>query len=301
MDFTPKRRWFQFSLRTLLLVTTASAAGTGWVIHERKLCQQGQQAVATVKADEGSLLYEKSWLDRPKWLRSILGDDSFRSVTDVRFSSSSHDLDLVFAFPRLKRLDLRSNRGLGDIDFARIQSFSALEELCLADMHLKDDQLQFLRGTPRLRRLDLTGTFIIGEGLSHLHGCKNLESLNLSHTSMMNEFLPKLRPLRNLKTLNLRSTLVTDAGLTEIGEHPELVELDLGDNKITGEQFDALANLTQLKVLRLDGTHVSDAAFSKLETLRNLKELTLDARAGDAGVSELQKTLPNLMLVRIRK
>src|SRR5689334_20201120 len=105
MAFFPKRRWFQFSLRTLLLVTTASAAGLGWVIRERKLCQQGQAAISTVKAREGALRCEQSWLDRPAWLFPVLGNDSFRRVSDVVTPYGS-DLEILTAFPRLKKLDL---------------------------------------------------------------------------------------------------------------------------------------------------------------------------------------------------
>ncbi len=300
MDFKPKRRWFQFSLKSLLLVTTASAAGMGWIVHERQECQHGQKAIATVKEHNGSLVYEKSWFDRPKWLRPILGDDSFRSVTEVRPLYQAYDLDLAVSFPRLKRLRL-GDFSRGEDDIARIRWFSVLEELSLAGLHLKDDQLQYLRATSRLKGLDLREAPIIGEGLRHLQGYRYLESLDLSRTSMMDQFLAELRPLQKLKVLNLRSTIVTDAGLAEIGEHPALVELDLGDNRITGEQFDALAGLTKLEVLHLDGTHVTDAALAKLKSLRSLKELHLDSRVGDAGVLELQKSLPNLVMVRTKK
>lgn len=45
MDPTPRRRWFQFRLRTLLVLTTVVAVALGWFLRERRWIAE-QQRVA---------------------------------------------------------------------------------------------------------------------------------------------------------------------------------------------------------------------------------------------------------------
>ncbi|MCU0982846.1 MAG: hypothetical protein MUF25_27105, partial [Pirellulaceae bacterium] len=56
----PRRRWLQFSLRTLLLVVLLVGSGMGWFVHKRK------QARAQLEAAEAMglplLYFERDWL-----------------------------------------------------------------------------------------------------------------------------------------------------------------------------------------------------------------------------------------------
>src|SRR5689334_3642805 len=67
MDATPKNRWYQFSLRTLLIFVTLLAAGPGsWVIYERGRAQRQKKAVALLNQHYAELH------SKPRWLQSLL-------------------------------------------------------------------------------------------------------------------------------------------------------------------------------------------------------------------------------------
>jgi hypothetical protein len=50
-----KRRWFQFRLRTLLLLVTVFAVWFGWLAHQAR---QQKEAVAWVREMEGTARYD---------------------------------------------------------------------------------------------------------------------------------------------------------------------------------------------------------------------------------------------------
>ena len=59
-----------------------------------------------------------------------------------------------------------------------------------------------------------------------------------------------------------------------------------------------LEDLTELELLELSGTHVSDAGLVHLQGLKKLHWVNLrGTRVTQQGVSELQKALPNTMIV----
>jgi hypothetical protein len=45
----PRRRWLQFSLRTLLVVMLVAALGMAWVARQRQLAWQRQQAIGAIE------------------------------------------------------------------------------------------------------------------------------------------------------------------------------------------------------------------------------------------------------------
>jgi hypothetical protein len=75
MTAQPKRRWYQFGLRSLLVFMTVAGFGLGYIGHERRLAQQQLAAeAALVKQGIKLLGFQKDY--RAGWLRRILGDDS---------------------------------------------------------------------------------------------------------------------------------------------------------------------------------------------------------------------------------
>src|SRR5262245_12117282 len=45
----PKRRWLQFSLRTMLVVMTLASVGLGWLAYERNEVRKRQEAIAAIE------------------------------------------------------------------------------------------------------------------------------------------------------------------------------------------------------------------------------------------------------------
>jgi hypothetical protein len=89
----PKRRWFRFSLRTLLVFVTIASAGFGWLATKVRAKQREREAVrALLELDcdivyagqpfsEDGIMWDDYRVPRgPKWLRNILGTNSSRPL-----------------------------------------------------------------------------------------------------------------------------------------------------------------------------------------------------------------------------
>ncbi|MCH8047645.1 MAG: hypothetical protein IID44_28460 [Planctomycetes bacterium] len=128
----PKRRWYQFSLRTLLVVSVAIAAALGY-FSDRVRTQRA--AVAAIREAGGDVIYDWEYCDPqsaeaylesidrqpriPKWITDYLGDDVFYSVAEVSFPGAwkytAHEctddtLTHLHGLPRLKRVTLKMTR-----------------------------------------------------------------------------------------------------------------------------------------------------------------------------------------------
>ncbi len=103
----PKRRWFQFSLRTLLLLTAASAVLLGlWTIYVAPYRAQSR-AAAALRELGAELTVEPA--DGPAWLRKLVGEEYFVNVTKCELHQQAvTDTDLLHlkGLTKLQNLDL---------------------------------------------------------------------------------------------------------------------------------------------------------------------------------------------------
>ena len=87
----PRLRWYQFSLRSLLLFVFACSLAFGWLGVKMQRAREQKQAVEAIEKLGGSVAYDYqydasgSWITGakppgPTWLREILGDDLFANV-----------------------------------------------------------------------------------------------------------------------------------------------------------------------------------------------------------------------------
>ena len=189
MAAIPKRRWFQFSLRTLLAVVTFLAVVPGgWLIYEKQQARRHMEA-ATKLRRVGADVYAK-----PKWLWTQLEPGSPGIIVG---------------------LGLRY-RNLTDADLQPLSSLRELVWLDLNDTPVGNDGLVHLSGLTGLERLRLDETQVTDDGLAHLVGLTQLQQLNLYKSNITDAGLAHLAMLTNLKELNLQRTQVTAEGLEKL-------------------------------------------------------------------------------------
>jgi Leucine Rich Repeat (LRR) protein len=195
-------------------------------------------------------------------------------------------------FDRLESLDLS---GIAGLDFRFVVSIHGLNELALADIGMRDVGLATLPKLPTLQRLVLDGNAIGGGGgLTVLGQQPALTELSLVKIGLTDESLTKLPKLPALKRLVLDGNEIRGTGLTHLSGQPELIDLSLNCPTLTDLLAKNLAELKPLKRLSLAGSGLSDAGIKHLAGLTNLESLDLRrTKATAAGISELQKALPN--------
>ena len=190
----PKLRWFQFSLRTLLVFVTLCAIPCSWIAVKRQQARQERNIAAAFERVGGDVKWSKP--SESVWLRSLLGDDIFRHVESV--DVCWHDAPV------------------GDADLRDIRRLSYLRSLCLNATSATDATLGNVKGLKKLRYLQLFGTRISDAGLANLKDLDKLEYIDLTNTDITDVGLGNLEALGQLKDLDLCNTKVTDAGVRKL-------------------------------------------------------------------------------------
>ena len=124
MSEKPKRRWFQFSLRALLVLTLLVCCGLGWLGHSLRLARERVQAIA--ECDQAGIYvyqYEptplgralRRWTALDRFVRARFGDSLLSSPSAVSAFSLRGDR-VEFLVSRLKLFPALKTLILGNID-----------------------------------------------------------------------------------------------------------------------------------------------------------------------------------------
>jgi Leucine-rich repeat (LRR) protein len=253
-----KRRWFQFSLRSLLLLVLLARVGMTWLVAIKTRAERQKAAIDAILKDGGFVTYDYE-VDPsfnlnlganppgPSWLRKLLDDDHF--FTTVAIVNVQTDIGM-------KQLGVLNRiRMLGG---PRPVSFP---------LPITDEGLRFLEGLSELQELDLTGLPFNDADLRHVKGLSQLRSLKLGHgsTQITDAGLINLKGLNQLKTLSLDGSQVTDAGLEHLKGLSQLESLNLYNSKVTDAGLDQLRDFKNLTYLGLRTTHVTGEGIAKLQ------------------------------------
>jgi hypothetical protein len=219
-----RRRWYQFTLRTLLLFTLLCSIPFGWVGSRMEKARRQKKAVESLLALRGRVVYdcqldgsgyfvENAEPRGPGWLRSLLGDDMFRSVVEARVED---DAGLRCLKELSSLTDLYAGRFGGAVDLSSSVSF--VFEWPADDAQVTDAGLEELKALRNLRRLCLDWTQVTDAGLCNLACLTQLRELDLYRTRVTDAGLEHLKGLSRLKKLNLLGTDVTAEGVRRLKE-----------------------------------------------------------------------------------
>ena len=157
--------------------------------------------------------------------------------------------------------------------------------LCCADEEAYE-RFQFggeispcLADLKHLNYLDLSGNYLLGEGMSipsFLGTMTSLTHLNLSHTGFHGKIPPQIGNLSNLMYLDLSSVVDDGTVPSQIGNLSKLRYLDLSDNYFEGMAIPSfLCVMTSLTHLDLSYTAFMGKIPSQIGNLSNLVYLGL--------------------------
>jgi hypothetical protein len=227
-----KRRWFQFSLRTLLLTVTACAIWVGWYanrVHRQKIAVQAVLDLGgtvfydyqSVDDRRGRFVYdpkaEPAW---PHWIVRAFGVDSVQNVVNVAIMNG----------------------------------------------RATDETLRLIGQVPSIKVITLKGGNVTNTGVAYLCELPNLQALGLWQTHVGDGGLQCLAPHKHLKNLVLDETNVTDQDLVYLRDMTDMEEwLGLTDNPITDRGLENLVGMKKLRSLNLLRTKATAAGVSKLQ------------------------------------
>lgn len=145
-----KRRWFQYSLRTFLLLITGLAIWFGWLTNE---VRQQRAAVAWVEDMGGTVDYDYEFVSNfsnadveppgPKWLRETLGIDFMADVAGVGlYGTRASDVTPLANLTNLRGLNLVDTRVS---DLTPLAELKNLRWLYLGRLDVSEEQVIKLR------------------------------------------------------------------------------------------------------------------------------------------------------------
>lgn len=226
----PKRRWLQFSMRTMLVIVSVSCVVLAvWVVST----ERRRRDIGAIEALGGTVRY--------------VGNDGKSKSFPAAFLRRW--LPPVY-FDQVELVDL-SGSSVTDAGLAHLERLSGLEELYLDSTQITDDGLAHLEGLTALQCLILDDTQITDAGLGHLKGLTALKCLVLANTQVTDAGLAHLQGLIALQELYLINVQITDVGLAHLDGLTALQWLLLDNTQVTD---DGLVQLRKaLPKCRIDG------------------------------------------------
>lgn len=310
----PCRRWFQYSLRSLMVLVLLAGIGMTWLVAIKNRAERQKMAVETILKGGGFVVYDfqmqilpsgaSNYTDNatppgPAWLRKVLGDDFFTNVVGARIVTEA-GLDQIELLSRLQKLELNGVM-ITDSRLEQLKQAIQLDALTLDNTNIADAGLEKLAGLRRLETLSLARTQVTDAGLEKLAQLRQIKYLDLSWTKVTDTGLKHLRGLTQLQELRLGNTRITGVGLEQLCDLPQLHNLYVDDTQLTDAGALSLSRLSQLQKLDLDGTPVTDTGMEALRELKNLRGLQLSrtrTHVTDEGVAKLHRALPDCQIYR---
>jgi hypothetical protein len=119
---TANHRWYQFSLRSLLVFVTLFAIACSWIAVKMAQAKRQHEAVDSIIKLGGGVGYNyqydssDNWIidapdepPGPAWIRSLIGDDCFRNVVSITIyegNISNADLKYLQVMDKLHSLSI---------------------------------------------------------------------------------------------------------------------------------------------------------------------------------------------------
>lgn len=276
----PKRRWFRFSLRALLVLIAVIAIPLAWQVNkvrrQRVVANQVTMLGCNVLWSHKISRYHKP--PGPELLRRWLGDDFFATVHGIVIDgteATDETMADLASLPNLKSVYLRQTL-VTDEGIANLAKASDLETLHLDSSRITDAGLGNLKNLKHLKNLILTGTQFTDVGIGHV------------------------AQLRVLGHLSLSSVPLNDAVLAEVCKM-SLTVLELSETDVNDSHLKTIAGLTQLRSIALTNTNSSDSGLAQLGTMPNLTLLILDqTQLSIEGEKQLRRALPKCSILVTR-
>jgi internalin A len=312
-------RWFQFRLRTLLILVAlcAVAAFAFRTVFDALPYRQPRRTAALIEQLGGS--YQTA--QASSWHRRLFGSDLQNLVLVNLADCDVPDryIDAVADLPQLETLAV-GGEAFTDRHLSRLRGNASLRYLVLDGAGVSDEAVAALRTEhPQVevyfserramaalhklaymscRKADVPSTLRTRVGEEFFQTCHTAcfsgkttadRLLNLRHLrhvatlrlpgAMNDELMAGLSRLSDLQELMLAQSQVTDAGLAHLEGLPKLHRLALQQARVGDAGLAHLKSLHSLKELDLTGTKISDKCVVHLKGLTQLKELTLEDTA----------------------
>jgi len=191
----PKRRWFQFRLRTLLIAILVLSLPLSWFAVRMEKARRQREKREAIERLGGEIHFAGGrWDTTTVKFNTEFGHDEASCVAGlphlVLFLDHTNTTDA--GLEHLKGLDnivwvSLNHTHISDAGLRHIGELTNLESLCLDGTRVTDAGLKFLVGLSDLSFLTLDNTQVTDAGLEHLHSMSNLKNVSIVATRVSPE------------------------------------------------------------------------------------------------------------------
>jgi hypothetical protein len=193
----PKRRPFQFSLRTLLIVITLCAIPCSWLAVTVQNAEKHRKATLAISREGGVFFTHALRVPNP-------GPPDWRERISNYFFPEEYEI-VSFCGKRLTHGALK-----------HVEDLLGVQELVLNGTSDTDAGLAEIKGLTQLKTLTLESSEVTDAGLENLKGLSQLQTLDLGGTKVTDAGLENLKELGQFKVLDLQHTKVTAEGVKKL-------------------------------------------------------------------------------------
>jgi hypothetical protein len=268
-------RWACINIRVMMLMILTVAVPLGGQVNRAR---EQREAVEAVQRYGGWVHFDFEFVNGalvpgrapwgPRWLRTMFGDEYFRTIAYVNFdyepaigrgvhnpNSKPCDelLKKISGLPGLKKLRMKKTQAT-DAGLRHIGKMSELEELSIRDARSVTD-----------------------EGVSQLAQLTNLKHISISFSNLTNDSLVLLSRLPSMEHVELQGNHFSDEGLARLNGKDRLKKLciGIGAGRITDAGLVHLKDFNKLEMLELQPSKVTTQGLAQLMGLPNLKKLVM--------------------------
>jgi hypothetical protein len=224
----PERRWFRFSLRSLLLLVVVVAIPLGWnvnrVQHQRAVVEELRKLNAQIRFDYQSPPlfpeFRKPTSEPPMWVRKLFGDDFFAEIEDI--------------------LIPQGNERVNDDTLAQIATLTHLKQLSFNSNAVSDRGIAHLARLSELKSLNFVSSQVSDVGIAHLEGLQHLGWISIGGARINDDCFATVAKLKQLEYLMIQAPNVTDSGLMHLHSMPNLKVFDLDEAQVTDDGLERL-------------------------------------------------------------
>lgn len=225
-----RRRFLQFSLRTVLVLITVVAVWLGtWLDRGRR-----EKAAVEALRQSGYVTFDCDFQwdangefartakpPGPEWAREWLGRHCFMRVVGVTTTYGEFDDDALAPVAQFRQL----RRFANDVEMvlSHLEGRGDWSTPCNYAMRdagkyrpISDAGLTHLSRLAHLESLVLIGTEVTDEGLRQLTGLQRLKRLKISSPNITDEGVPLFLKLEGLEDLCISGTSVSGTGIAEL-------------------------------------------------------------------------------------
>ncbi len=214
----PTRRWFQFSLRALLVFVTLSAIPCSWLAVKLREAKREEAAAAAFEKAGGYVVWDEKCAGTGVASRrlgrtflcaccrsGVLWGDEVKDGTLVHLDATNHLQGLVLSTPNVT-----------DAVLEHLQGLRELKKLGLYPTQVTDAGLEKIARFKQLETLALRGTQFTDAGLRKLAGLSKLQTLLLVDTNSTDAVLEHLQRMKQLNYVYLDRTRATAEGVKKL-------------------------------------------------------------------------------------